>query len=45
MSTINQIYPEIEPYNEGFLKVSDIHTIYYEECGNKDGIPALFLHG
>lgn len=31
------LYPEIEPYNTGFLRVSDIHTIYYEESGNPDG--------
>lgn len=40
-----QLYPEIEPYNQEFLKVSDIHTIYFEECGNSNGKPALFIHG
>ncbi|MEY8715442.1 prolyl aminopeptidase [Francisella philomiragia] len=40
-----QLYPEIEPYNQEFLKVSDIHTIYFEECGNPNGKPALFIHG
>lgn len=39
------LYPEIEPYNQEFLKVSDIHTIYFEECGNPSGKPALFIHG
>ncbi|MEY8673615.1 prolyl aminopeptidase [Francisella philomiragia] len=39
------LYPEIEPYNQEFLKVSDIHTIYFEECGNPNGKPALFIHG
>lgn len=38
-------YPEIAPYRTGRLKVSDIHEIYYEECGNPDGKPALVLHG
>jgi proline iminopeptidase len=38
-------YPEIEPYDSGYLKVSDIHEIYYEQCGNPDGQPALFVHG
>src|SRR5262245_45473499 len=28
------LFPAIEPYNSGFLKVSDLHEIYYEECGN-----------
>lgn len=32
-----QLYPEIQPYNSGFLKVDDLHELYYEECGNKDG--------
>ncbi|MEX2249124.1 MAG: prolyl aminopeptidase, partial [Parvibaculum sp.] len=28
------LYPEIEPYRTGTLKVSDLHSIYFEECGN-----------
>jgi proline iminopeptidase len=39
------IFPEIEPYRSGMLPVSDLHTLYYEECGNPDGVPVLFLHG
>ena len=39
------LYPEIEPYNEFYLKVSDLHTIYVEESGNKNGKPVIFLHG
>ncbi|APD51192.1 prolyl aminopeptidase [Francisella hispaniensis] len=39
------LYPEIEPFNQEFLKVSDIHTIYFEECGNPNGKPAVFIHG
>lgn len=31
------LYSDIEPYNTGFLKVSDIHTIYYEQSGNPEG--------
>jgi len=38
-------YPEITPYRTGRLQVSDLHEIYYEECGNPDGKPALVLHG
>jgi proline iminopeptidase len=38
-------YPEIKPYNSGFLKVSEIHNIYFEECGNSKGQPVVFLHG
>jgi proline iminopeptidase len=40
-----QLYPEIEPFDSGFLKVSDLHTVYYEQSGNPDGKPVVFLHG
>ena len=39
------LYPEIEPYSAGRLKVSDIHEIYFEECGNPEGAPVLMVHG
>lgn len=39
------LYPEIEPFDSGMLKVSDIHEIYYERVGREDGIPVVFLHG
>ncbi|MCY1012954.1 prolyl aminopeptidase [Nannocystis pusilla] len=39
------LYPEIEPYNAGFLQVSGLHRVYFEESGNPDGKPAVFLHG
>ena len=39
------LYPAIEPFNSGFLEVGDGHRIYYEECGNPRGKPAVFLHG
>ncbi|MDC0832300.1 Proline iminopeptidase [Geitlerinema sp. FC II] len=42
---MRELYPPIEPYNTGTLKVSELHTIYYEECGNPEGKPAVFLHG
>ncbi len=42
---MREFYPEIEPYNQGQLKVSNIHTIYYEESGNPKGQPAIFVHG
>lgn len=38
-------YPPIEPFKTGTLKVSDIHEIYYELCGNPDGPPVMVLHG
>lgn len=39
------LYPEIEPYQKGHFRVSELHEIYVEECGNPDGQPVLFLHG
>ncbi len=45
MEPLRELYPEIEPYKTNFLKVSEIHTIYYEECGNPKGKPVVFLHG
>ncbi|WP_413291577.1 prolyl aminopeptidase [Bdellovibrio sp. HCB337] len=38
-------YPEIQPYNTGRLKVSELHELYYEEVGNPKGRPVVFLHG
>ena len=42
---MKQLYPEIEPYNQFDLKVSDLHTIHIEESGNNNGKPVIFLHG
>ncbi|XP_004250732.2 proline iminopeptidase [Solanum lycopersicum] len=39
------LYPSIEPYSTGFLKVSDLHTIYWEQSGNPNGRPVVFFHG
>lgn len=38
-------YPPIEPYRTGRLRVSDLHEVYCEECGNRNGKPVVFLHG
>lgn len=39
------LFPKIEPYKTDFIKVDDLHTIYYEESGNPSGVPILFIHG
>lgn len=39
------MYPEIEPYRTHRIAVDDRHTLYVEECGNPEGLPAIFLHG
>lgn len=38
-------YVHEDAFDSGYLKVDDLHTIYYEQYGKRDGKPALFLHG
>jgi proline iminopeptidase len=46
MNDIDHIlYPAIEPYQTGGLRVSPLHQLYYEQCGNPQGVPVLFVHG
>jgi len=40
-----ELFPPIEPFSTGRLRVSELHTIHYEECGRPDGQPLVFLHG
>jgi proline iminopeptidase len=39
------LYPEIEPFSFGWMGTGGPHEIYYEECGNPEGKPAVILHG
>lgn len=39
------LYPPLEPFDAGFLRVSSLHEIYYEQSGNPQGRPVVFLHG
>ena len=39
------LFPVIAPYASGFLPVDDIHTLYWEQSGNPEGVPILLLHG
>lgn len=43
--TDEYLYPPIEPYASGMLKVGAPHRLYFEQCGNPDSTPAVFLHG
>jgi proline iminopeptidase len=38
-------YPVTDPFETGYLRVSEIHEIYYELAGNPEGQPVLILHG
>jgi len=39
------LYPETEPYEQGFLEVDHGNRVYWESCGNPHGKPAVVLHG
>jgi proline iminopeptidase len=40
-----ELYPDIEPYATGRLRLDGVHTMYWEQSGNPRGAPVLFLHG
>ena len=42
---MRDLYPPIEPYDQGLLPVSPVHTLNYEQSGNPNGQPVVFLHG
>jgi len=39
------LYPDIEPFDSGYLNVDARHRMYYEQCGNPHGKPVVILHG
>jgi len=39
------LFPPIEPSATGRLDTGDGHLVYWEESGNPDGMPVLFVHG
>lgn len=39
------LHPPIKPYAQHTLDVQEPHQLYIEECGDKDGLPVLFVHG
>jgi proline iminopeptidase len=41
----SELYPELEPYSSGMLRLDPVHHMYWEQCGNPQGVPVLFLHG
>jgi proline iminopeptidase len=42
---MRELYPPLEPYDQGTLRVSDLHELHYEQAGNPAGRPVLFVHG
>jgi proline iminopeptidase len=45
LTKLRTLYDPIEPFDTGRLKVSPVHELYYEQCGNPKGKPVVFLHG
>ncbi len=39
------LYPELDILENRTIKVDDLHEIYFEICGNPNGVPVVFLHG
>ena len=45
MTELRTLYPLIEPHRTGRLRVSELHELYFEESGNPQGKPVVFVHG
>jgi proline iminopeptidase len=42
---LRPLFPDRKPYRSDMLRVSKLHSIHFEECGNPRGKPLCFLHG
>jgi proline iminopeptidase len=42
---VEYLYPPVDPFDQQILDMGDGHRIYFEQCGNPNGIPVLVLHG
>lgn len=45
LRTRSELFPALEPYASGRLKLDSRHSMYWEQSGNPDGLPVVFLHG
>jgi proline iminopeptidase len=45
MKTKSALYPSITPYRRGWLRVSPLHELYFEESGNPRGKPVFLVEG
>ena len=46
LTTLDEVlYPPIDASRHGYLDVDDVHRVYWEECGDPDCVPVLYLHG
>ncbi|WP_424195052.1 prolyl aminopeptidase [Ampullimonas aquatilis] len=44
-SPLSPLFPALEPYDSGYLALDNLHEMYWEVCGNPQGVPVVFLHG
>lgn len=42
---VQYLYPPIDPFDQRMLPVGQGHQVYFEQCGNPNGIPVVVLHG
>lgn len=42
---VQYLYPPVDPFDQRMMDVGDGHTVYFEQCGNPNGIPVVVLHG
>ena len=42
---VEYLYPPVEPFDQRQIDMGDGHRIYVEQCGRRDGVPVLVLHG
>jgi len=40
-----KLWPELKPYKTDYLKVSELHKIFYQLGGNPEGKPIMVIHG
>lgn len=41
----SELFPPLEPYSTGMLRLDALHQMYWEQSGNPAGVPVVFLHG
>ncbi len=42
---VPHLYPPIDPFDQQMLDVGDGHRVYVEQCGRRDGVPVIVVHG
>ena len=45
MTAVQHLYPPIDPFDQRMMDVGDGHAVYFEQCGNPNGIPVVVCHG